>query len=187
LATTISAQFLFSRRAFMLKRYGPLIIFVAGASLIVAGLAYSRFTQAIANPGIAPVPESIVGLPRIRVNYGSVAIAEVTQMHGQEFPLSSGAAATYGQPGSSVTLWVTGTPARLLSIRMVAQMEDAIASAESPFTPLGVRQIDGRAVYELTGMGQRHIYFRSADLVVWLAADEVIAEAALAETLGFYP
>jgi len=115
-------------------------------------------------------------------------VAEVTRLHGKAFPVSSGAAAMYsGHAGAMVMLWVSGAPLAPMAARMVTEMEAAIAAGDSPFTPVGVRGIDGRSVYELSGLGQRHFYFRSAALVVWLGADETVAEAALAEALAFYP
>ena len=74
-----------------------------------------------------------------------------------------------------------------MQIKMISDMKMAIEKAESPFTPVGVRNISERTVHELTGMGQQHFYFQSASLVIWLAADEPIAETALAEALDFYP
>ena len=44
-----------------------------------------------------------------------------------------------------------------------------------------------RTVYELVGMGQLHYYFRSGNLVIWLAANEQVAELALQDALDFYP
>jgi len=171
----------------MLKRISPMFFLITGMLLLLIGMVHRSFTDMIENPGAAPLPERIVELSRIRVNYGEEAIAEVAQLHGKEFPLSSGASATYGRPGSMVTLWVTGTPSRFLSMGILSQMKSTIESEESPFTPTGVRQIDGRDAHELSGMGQRHFYFRSAELVIWLAVDETIAEEALAETVAFYP
>jgi len=84
-------------------------------------------------------------------------------------------------------LWVAGVPAKVMAARMVNEMEQAIANGESPFTPTGTRRVNGRTLYELTGMGQRHYYFQSGSLVVWLAADDPIAETALADALNFYP
>ncbi len=86
-----------------------------------------------------------------------------------------------------VMLWVTGTPAQPLAAKMISDMEAAIEKAESPFTPLGVRNVSDRKVHELSGMGQQHFYFRSGALVVWLAADAAVAETALVEALDFYP
>jgi hypothetical protein len=36
-------------------------------------------------------------------------------------------------------------------------------------------------------MGQRHFYFQSGSLVVWLAADDTLAEPALEQVAAFYP
>lgn len=170
-----------------MKRVGPLLFLTAGALVLVASLIYWRVTQSIANPGAAELPDQVAGLPLAEASYGPEAVAEVTQLHNKAFPLSSGAAAMYGGPGSMVMLWVTGSPTQLIAKQMVSQMESAIAEGESPFTPKGTRQLGGRDVFELSGMGQRHFYFRSSELVVWLAADETLAETALAEALSFYP
>lgn len=170
----------------MPRRFTPLILLIAGMVLLVSGLIYQEFAQSIANPGPAPVPDSVAGLTRTRVVYGAEAVSEVSQLHRKTFPLSAAAAATYRGQSSSATLWVAGAPARLLASRLIKEMEAAIASTSSPFSPVGTRQLDGRVVYELSGLGQRHFYFRSAELVVWLAADEVVAEDALAATLDFY-
>ncbi|MEK7277886.1 MAG: hypothetical protein AAB342_03630 [Chloroflexota bacterium] len=174
----------------MLKRSGPVALVVAGALLLLGSAGYLLYARALANPGAAAVPEAIAGMPLSQKTVGVEAVAEVTRLHGKEFPLTSGAMAMYGQ--GAATLWVSGTAANPLAAGMVRAMTDKIAdasagSARSPFTPLGERQMSGRTVYELSGMGQRHFYFQSSNLVIWLAVDETIAENALDETLQFYP
>lgn len=170
----------------MLKRGGPLIMMALGALLIAASVVYWRTQQALAEPTAAQLPASLAGAPLVRASYGPQAVAEVTRLHGKTLPLSSGAMGMYGED-ARVTLWVSGAPLAAMAARMVREMAAAIAEGASPFTPLGVRAADGREVYALTGMGQRHFYFQSGALVVWLAAEEGLAEAALAETLEFYP
>jgi hypothetical protein len=171
----------------MRKRLLPLFLVVAGVLLVAASFAFWQFTTAVDNPGHADLPETIAGLSLSQARYGPDAVAEVTRLHDKSFPLSSGAAAMYGQPGDMVMLWVTGTPAQPLAAKMISDMEKAIEKTESPFTPVGVRNVSDRSIRELTGMGQEHFYFQSTALVVWLAADEPIAEIALAEMLEFYP
>ena len=171
----------------MLKRFVPLTLIAAGVLLALASLAYWQFTSAIENPDEAALPDAIAGLSLSQASYGPEAVAEVTRLHNKTFPLSSGAAGMYGHSGEMVMLWVTGTPAQPMATKMISDMETAIEQAESPFTPVNVRKINDRTVHELTGMGQQHFYFQSASLVVWLAADEPIAETALAEVLDFYP
>ncbi|MFQ5419694.1 MAG: hypothetical protein ACE5EY_04955, partial [Anaerolineae bacterium] len=138
-------------------------------------------------PEAAVLPETIAGLSLVQSRYGPEAVAEVTRLHDKSFPLASGAFGMYGRSDNMAMLWVTGTPLQPVATQMVAAMEEAIAKGESPFTPVGVLDVNGRQVRELTGMGQRHYYFRSGNAVIWLAADEDMADSALAETLIFYP
>lgn len=168
-------------------------VIALGALLFLASVGYWAYADALANPGPVAVPGSVAGMPLTQKTVGPEAVAEVTRLHGKEFPLTSGAMAMYGD--GAVTLWVSGAPARLIANEMVRAMTDKIADASAgsaqggraPFTPTGTRDMDGRTVYELTGMGQRHFYFQSGRLVVWLATDETLAGQALVEVAQFYP
>lgn len=171
----------------MKKQLGPVIFIAIGILLIAGSLVYLQFSRAIEEPEAAVLPEMVAGLSQMETNYGPDAVALVTDLHGQSFPLSSGAYGMYGREGSMAMLWVAGAPAKAMASKMVDEMEQAIATGNSPFTPTGKRDVNGRTLYELVGMGQRHYYFQSNSLVIWLAADETIAETALAETLTFYP
>ena len=70
---------------------------------------------------------------------------------------------------------------------MIIYMRDEIATGSSPFTPEGERFINDRTIYTFDGMGQKHFYFQSGRLIIWLAADENIAEQALYEILEYFP
>jgi hypothetical protein len=113
-------------------------------------------------------------------------LGELSWMHGQEFQLNQGAVGKYG-PGEDATLYVAGTPFGFMTGRLVKAMRDKIVRSESPFTPLGERKAGSRTVYELEGMGQRHYYFRSGNLVVWVAVDEAQADGVLGDVLNYYP
>lgn len=169
----------------MLKRSGPVALVIAGALLLLGSAGYLLYARALADPGGAAVPDSIAGAPLSQKTVGIEAVAEVTRLHGKEFPLTSGAMAMYGE--GAAALWVSGTAASPLAAEMVRAMTDKIAQGHSPFTPTGTRRLNGRDVYELDGLGQRHFYFQSGSLVIWLAADDSIAENAMGEVLQFYP
>ncbi len=169
----------------MLKRSGPVALVIAGALLLLGSGGYLLYARALADPGAAAVPESIAGAPLSQKTVGIEAVAEVARLHGKEFPLMSGAMAMCGE--GAAALWVSGTAASPLAAGMVRAMTDKIAQGRSPFTPTGTRRLNGRAVYELDGLGQRHFYFQSGSLVIWLTADDSIAENALGEVLQFYP
>ena len=169
------------------SQLAPLLLILLGILLLMSGLIAWWFMQAIAHPVAAALPETVAGLSQAEVSYGLEAVEVVAQLHGKDFPLVSGAYGMYGDHNGMAMLWVTGAPARFMASRMVTEMEQSVAESESPFTPVGRREVNGRIIYELTGMGQQHFYFRSASLVIWLAADDPIAETALAEALNFYP
>ena len=158
---------------------------VAGALLLLGSVAYWRYAAAVADPGEVRVPVMLAGQALAQQRQGVEAVAEVSRLHGKDFPLVSGAMAVYGN--GAATVWVSGAPARLMAAQMVRAMAEKIAEGRSPFTPLATRDVPGRAVYELAGMGQRHFYFQSGAQVVWLAVDEAVAEQALADILSFYP
>jgi hypothetical protein len=159
-----------------------------GALLFLASVGYWTYGAVLANPGPVAVPDSVAGMPLAQKAVGPEAVAEVARLHGKEFPLTSGAMATYGGDGA-VTLWVSGAPVSFIANEMVHAMTDKILKGRSPFTPTGTHDVDGRTVYELVGMGQQHFYFQSGSLVVWLTApmDEALAEKALEDVLQFYP
>lgn len=169
-----------------MRRLSALGVILLGLLLASSGVGYALFSQAVDNPDAAPLPERIAGLPLVGRSAGWQAVGELTRLHGKGFPLSSGAVGMYGDQ-HQVKLWVAGTPVQPLASRMLAAMEDKIAEGNSPFTPLGEHSDGGRVIYELEGMGQKHFYFQSGNLLIWLAADTDLAEEALTQILEFYP
>jgi hypothetical protein len=168
------------------SRLLPIALMTLGGLLLIGVLGYGIYNNILNNPNPAPLPESIVGIPLRRHSFGAMAVQEIYQMHSLEFPLSSGAVGNYGDQGE-VTLWVSGAPTGSIAARLTSDMEMRIAEGNSPFTPLGVREDGDRPIYELDGLGQKHYYFQSGKLLIWLAADHGIAEQVLLETLTFYP
>lgn len=169
-----------------MKRFTALSLILLGVVLASSGVGYALFSQALDNPGTAPLPGQIAGLALSGRSTGWQAIGELTRLHGKGFPLSSGAVAMYGDQHQA-KLWVAGAPIRLLASRMLISMKDRIAEGNSPFTPTGERPDGSRVIYELGGMGQKHFYFQSGDLLIWLAADQQFAEQAISQVLEFYP
>lgn len=169
-----------------MKQRLPLLLGLLGFLLVGSGIVYGAFERAVASPGPAPLPRAVAGLRLSEELAGRQAAGNIAELHRQEFPLSGAAVGTYRNGAHSATLWVSESPVDLLAARMERAMEEAIATKETPFVPEESRRVDGRVVHVLTGMGQTHYYFRSGNLVVWLAADQALAEAALTEILAFY-
>ncbi len=162
---------------------------VGGVIVVGALLTWAHVSQSVPPMPATEVvagapPHTIAGVPLSQVITGPEAIRSIQQLHGKEFPLVSGAVATYGD--GNIVLWVSGAGDEAAAAELTALMTERIAEGRSPFTEEGTRQVDGFTIYDLSGLGQRHFYWQSGDLVLWLAADEALAEDALKEVVSFY-
>ena len=166
------------RLAWILMSFGFIIVLVT--------LGFALYQQRAGSINSVPLPNALVDLSLRGRIIGRAALDDLARLHGQEFLLNKGAVGIYGESGE-ITLYVAGTPLNFMAGRLMAAMRDKIARSETPFTPIAEREQRGRTVYELQGMGQKHFYFRSNDLIIWLAVDESQAEEALNQALEYYP
>jgi len=157
-----------------------------GGAALILGLLWALAIQRVSDPQVEALPPSLAGLALRSAGYGAEAVAEVARLHRAQFPLTTGAVGIYG-PQAEATVWAAGTLSGLMARDMLKQMEESISQGNSPFAPVGMSALDGRPVFELTGMGQTHYYFQSGARVVWVAASPDVAGAALREALAFYP
>jgi hypothetical protein len=169
--SALLCDYLAEWRIAMPKRTLAGAIIILGVILIISALIYWGFSETIAGSDEAKLPNSLANLPLTTVTYGSEAVDEITRLHAKEFPLTSGAMGMYGS-NDEATLWVAGFANDSTAEQIVRAMQEKIASVSSPFTPTGEEQVGGRTIYQLDGMGQKHFYFQSANLVIWLAADQ---------------
>ncbi len=160
------------------------LIFI-GTLIVLAAFGWAYIENSIGHPASLTLPGQIANLPLASQMSGPQAVADFSNLHGERFPLTSGAVGIYGN--NQATLWVAGAPLDLIAARLVAAMRDKIAEGNSPFSPSGEYQDNKRIIYVLEGMGQRHFYFQSHNLVIWLAADADIADAALQQLKESYP
>jgi hypothetical protein len=168
-----------------MKQSGPYLTLALGVILlIVAGLGYSH-QQSLADPGNPSLPASIAGLERSRELYGEEAVVEITMLHGGELPLASGAMGSFGDQWE-ISLWAASAPDISTASQMTADMQQAIAKRRSPFTPVSEWEQGGRTIQKVSGLGQEHFYFQAGRLVIWLAAEPLLAQDALRETLEYY-
>lgn len=168
-----------------MKRILPLVLIAFGILLSVAafGQAYRTKPNPISKTSILPVRVADLGLAS--ASSGAAAISKFTSMHGKDFPVTSGEIGYYGD--GAITLWVAGTSTDAAAAEMVDSMRERIAEGNSPFTPVDEIQNGHRTVYVLDGMGQKHYYFQSQHLIIWLAAQPSIAEEAIQQILEVYP
>jgi hypothetical protein len=157
---------------------------VLGAAAILAGLGWEAIRDRPTVPSRAEnaalgLPRQLVGRPASGQQTGQDALTAIASLHGKGFALKDGAVAHFGE----ATVWVAQTRDETGARAMTDAMTQRIAAGGSPFTPADRRQVSGRTVYVLSGMGQTHFYWQAADKVVWLAIDPIAAESGLRELI----
>lgn len=153
---------------------------------LAVGLGNASHLQELKLVSLAPLPAQVSGLPLSSQILGRPALRELFRMHGQDFSLNKAVVGIYGRE-NEIIIYVAGAPLKFLAGELLKAMRDKIAENNSPFQLLAIREIDQHTLFELKGMGQRHYYFRSGDLIIWLTAADTWAEQALEEVLVYYP
>lgn len=138
------------------------------------------------NPDTPLIPDKLIELPLTRLVTGQEALLEINQLHGKAFPLTAGAVGKYGRKDEAI-IWVAEAADEAAAKEILLAMRDRIAEGNSPFTPTSELQTGNRNIYMLDGLGQKHFYFQSRNLIVWTAADNPLYERVKAQVLGFYP
>lgn len=161
-------------------------LFIAGATLVLGGILGAVLIGRSARVDELRIPDRLGELTLVETQSGAAAAAEIQRLHGRTFLLASAALARYG-PAGEANLWIAGTASEDEAAALLEAMRLAIETADSPFTPLEPQLIAGVTVYPLRGMGQEHMYFQSGRLVLWLAADAGVAEAARLAVVEAYP
>jgi hypothetical protein len=166
-------------------RIGPIVVMGLGAVVLVLAAAAAPLALKLMNPAAASLPPALGGMPIQGAIYAAEAVETIDRMHANSFPLSSGAVGVYG-PFNEAVLYISGAPTEGLAQRMIVEMTERIAEHETPYTPTGEEIINGTLVYILEGHGQQHFYFQAGSLLIWLAADEWLADQALMDSVRFY-
>jgi hypothetical protein len=139
----------------------------------------------LAGPGIAAsaleVPQALAGLPLAHSQQGAEARGEIERLHGKSIPIRDGYVAHYGTQPPVAMLYVSQARDEKLARQQMEQMTTRIRASNGPFTHLRESTRFGMTVYSTLGQGQVHYYFRRGATVVWVAADPVIAQQALAD------
>ena len=154
--------------------------------LLVGSLVFSYLNRSSTEPEATILPRKIAGLTLNAAQYGPGAVAEITRLHGKAFPIDSGAMGMYGD-SNQISLWIAGFTTRSKATQIISAMEEKITLGNSPFTPIDQKEGDDRSIYYLEGLGQKHVYFQSGNLVLWLAADPSVANLAIQQILEVYP
>lgn len=166
-----------------MKRIIPAAVITLGIVLILGA-----FSLLLKSPQTSQttldLPNELAGFRITDLREGIDAIAIITDLHGREFPIDHGVVGIYGN--REITVWVAGAASETIARQMTSAMQQKIGEGNSPFTPINEINDGNREVYALEGMGQRHYYFQSNNLVIWLAVNPAFADEALQQILEVY-
>lgn len=168
-----------------MKRIIPLGLIVVGMMLVVGAFTWTYFGDSTSTADAVTLPDQLGGLPRTDYRTGAQAMAEFEELHGKQFPLTAGAIGIYGN--QQITVWAADTSSDSTAAQMVEAMRERIAEGNSPFTPVSQANEKNRSIYVLEGMGQKHFYFQSKNLVIWVAVEPALTETVIQQILEAYP
>src|SRR3990172_5687546 len=168
-----------------MKRIVSIALIGIGLLLFFAVAAWIYFNNLITHPTAIPLPDQLGGLRIADYKTGAQAATDFINLHGKQVPIASGAIGVYGD--NQITVWVAGAPFHFMAARMVEAMRERITEGNSPFMPIEQLNDGKRTIYALEGMGQKHFYWQSKNLVIWLAAEPSLANEALEQILEAYP
>ena len=145
------------------------------------GLALVLLAALTVSASALEVPRDLAGLPLAHSQQGAEARAQIERLHGKSIPIRDGFVAHYGSQPPVAMLYVSRAQDEGVARQQVEQMTMRIRASNGPFTHLRESSRFGMTVYSTLGQGQVHYYFRRGATVVWVAADPIIAQPALAD------
>jgi hypothetical protein len=145
------------------------------------GLALVLLAALTVSASALEVPRELAGLPLAHSQQGVEARGEIERLHGKSIPMKDGYVAHYGTQPPTAMLYVSQAREEKVARQQVEQMTARIQGSNGPFTHLRESTRFGMTVYSTLGQGQVHYYFRRGATVVWVAADPIIAQQALAD------
>ena len=169
----------------MLRRWLPLSAAAVGLVLLITGSVLALL-DATPRPQAAGLPPRLAGLVLASWSDGPEAVAELGRMHVSDLALQSAAIGRYGDAGQ-IVLWISKMTDSAAAANMTEAMRTRINAVDSPFTQVALRPRQAGPITELEGTGQRHYFYASASIVIWLGAEPALAEQALINLQEMYP
>ncbi|MDP2673861.1 MAG: hypothetical protein Q8Q00_03030 [Dehalococcoidia bacterium] len=155
----------------------PLVFAIAIGMSVASGL-----WSATSQQETTPAPGQLAGYDLDQVMSGEEAIAEISELHGEDIPVAEAWVAHYQ---GNATVWAARATDTEQAVQLLDRMVRGIQKGTSPFSGLARRQFKGLSVYAVTDGRQTHFFYQQGDRVVWLAtprgAEDAFLSAAVRE------
>lgn len=167
------------------RRVTRRMIWLAAGILLLSGGVAILAAVYLATPGpVSGMPDVLAGLPLTHRVDGPNATGEIDRLHGKAIRVGAASIAHYEWSGTVAMLYVSDVYLGFLADRMLQAMTERMQKGDSPFAPPRQFRQAGQSIFWTLGEGQAHFFYRRGSKLVWLAADEQVAFATLAATLG---
>ncbi|MDR5695151.1 MAG: hypothetical protein QN198_01775 [Armatimonadota bacterium] len=164
------------------------IVVLGGLLLLALGLLAIHAVPPKRAPGAKlDLPPVLAGLRLEEVVTGRAAVEEINRLHGRPVISDSGVIAQYGGELGKATVWITRARSPLQATWLLWRMNRRMRRGIQVFSAPQQLEMEGRVVFVTEGLGQKHFYYQSGALILWLAAPPYVADGALRELLRRFP
>ncbi len=163
------------------KKKGGLRWFQVVFILAFVGLLVFAFKATLL--GLQAYPTQLGNLDFQSKVDGEQALAEVSQLHGENISLASASIIYYGSGQEHASVWVGKASSEQAADDLLQRMASAIKKSGGAFTNLQQISVNGQSVYQVNGPDGQHFFFAKGDKVIWLIVQSPQPRSILSATM----
>lgn len=131
------------------------------------------------------LPQKLGGLNLVKIIQNKKATAIIHKMHGKKLNDSKNYIAIYGNNHSKNILYVSVYENSEKAEKNIKSMAIKMAKGSSVFSPLTHHKKGDNVYLETEGMGLKHYFYRTDNILIWWQVESDKAEATLNDLLTF--
>jgi len=131
------------------------------------------------------LPQKLGGLNLAKVIQNKKATVIINKMHGKKLDNSKNYIAIYGNNRSKNILYVSVYENAEKAKMNIKNMAMKMANGSSVFSSLTHTKIGDKFYFETEGMGLKHYFYRTDNILIWWQVESDKAEATLNDLLTF--
>jgi hypothetical protein len=151
--------------------------------LILAGLLI--FISCSTGNNFSYLPQKLGELNLTKVIQNKKATVIINKMHGKKLDDCKNYIAIYGDNHSENILYVSVYENAEKAETNIKNMAIKMANGSSVFSPLTQTKIGDKVYFETVGMGFKHYFYRTDNILIWWQVESDKAEATLNDLLTF--
>jgi len=139
--------------------------------LIVVFFCFSNCRGKDTSPVLLKLPAKAGTLHRVNTVRGTAANKFMYRMHGKTTGTHESIIGYYGNSDNKNVLHVSAFESTENAEKALINMASKIKKGSAGFTPVTAEQINELLVYQTSGMGLKHFFYRSGRFLIWWQAE----------------